>query len=139
MWKPPERNYDGVEFEALRRVVDAKYAQAHDELSDAYYNYWRYGKSKPWRGYDVQRTPEESKALFDKLHGMLDDLRQAAMMKEHEKQPDPAFEAFLRERLEDGTRREEIAKRVQGYIEQGLVSPELADLAPEVLEWRSRG
>lgn len=70
-WIAPERNYDGIFAEKLRRAIDTQFNQAADELSDAYYNFWRAGNSHPWRGYDVQPTPAESKALFDKLHGLI--------------------------------------------------------------------
>ena len=68
---PSTRNYKGIAFEKLRQQIDGKYNQAHDELSAAYYDYWKAGRSCPWQGYDVQPTPEESKALFDKLHGLI--------------------------------------------------------------------
>ncbi len=70
-WKPSERNWDGIPLEGVRRKVDPEYNRLHDELSDAYYNYWRKGLSKPFYGYDVQETPEKSKILFDKLHGLI--------------------------------------------------------------------
>jgi len=77
-WKPPIRNFEGVQFEKLRTLklpsgkrFDDIFNQLHDELSDCYYNYWREGKSKPFHGFDVQATKEESKHLFDKLHGLI--------------------------------------------------------------------
>lgn len=65
------RNFDGVQFENLRRTLDHRLNQLHDELSAAYYDHWRQGKSQPFQSFDVQATPEESKALFDKLHALI--------------------------------------------------------------------
>jgi len=65
------RNLAGVQFEALRRNLDAGYNNLHDSLEDSYYNYWKHGQSKSWNGYDVQPTAEESKELFDILHGLI--------------------------------------------------------------------
>ncbi len=83
------RNWDGIEFEELRRKVDPLFNQLHDELSDCYYNYWRYGKSKPFvvkgKVFDVQETPEKSKELFDKLHGLIFHLHKLKLYQENEK------------------------------------------------------
>jgi hypothetical protein len=77
------RNFGDVAFESLRRAVDAKFNDLHDSLEEAYYGRraengrfvrgtgWRDGVSSPWHGVDVQATPGESKALFDRLHGAL--------------------------------------------------------------------
>jgi len=77
-WRPPERNWDGIDHEHVRRAVDPRFNELHDALSDAYYNYWSKGLSKPFHGYDVQATPEQSKALFDQLHGLIFHLRDIA-------------------------------------------------------------
>ncbi len=42
-----ERNFDGIQFEKIRRVVDPDFNTVHDELSAAYY-----GKI-PFRDYGV--------------------------------------------------------------------------------------
>lgn len=34
----PERNYDGIQYEDVRRRLDPLYNAVHDELSAAYYN-----------------------------------------------------------------------------------------------------
>jgi hypothetical protein len=65
------RNFDRVQFEALRREIDGMFNKIHDELSAAYYDYWRHGQSCPWQGFDVQPTKEASKALFEKLHKLI--------------------------------------------------------------------
>jgi hypothetical protein len=59
-WTPSERNFDGVQFDKLRKVIDAKFNALHDELSDCYYN------NKPFRTFGTL-----TKAQFDKLHGLL--------------------------------------------------------------------
>lgn len=82
------RNFDAVQFEDLRRRIDPKFNQAHDELSDCYYNYWKEGKSKPFHGYDVQATLGESKELFDKLHGLIFLYRDVLFHQENFRQPE---------------------------------------------------
>lgn len=59
---------DGVQFESVRKAVDQKYADFHDALSDAYYNYWKKGLSKPVGAFDKAANPAASKTLFDQLH-----------------------------------------------------------------------
>jgi hypothetical protein len=71
MYKPATREMAGIQFASIRKTLDAAFNQGHDELSAAYYDYWSKGLSKPWKGFDVQATPEASKALFDKLHGLI--------------------------------------------------------------------
>jgi len=79
-YKIVERNFDKVQFEKLRKKVDKEFNDIHDELSIAYYDYWKKGLSKPvtFKGkvFDVQSTLEESKALFDEIHGVLFDVRE---------------------------------------------------------------
>lgn len=64
VWNTAERNMDGVEHEQVRKLMDTKFNAVHDELSDCYYN------GKPFRTYGIL-----DKATFDKLHGMIFDLR----------------------------------------------------------------
>jgi hypothetical protein len=80
-----ERNFEGVELESLRKVVDPKFNNLHDELTDCYYNFWKKGLSKKFQVYDVQSTPEESKRLFDKLHGLIFHQREVALETEFKK------------------------------------------------------
>lgn len=68
---PATRNFDGVQFEEIRLTLDDRINKLHDELSVAYYDYWRQGRSQEFQGHDVQATPRESKELFDKLHGLI--------------------------------------------------------------------
>lgn len=95
MFTPEKRNMDNVQFADLRKAVDDRFNRAHDELSIAYYDHWKKGLSSPWHGYDVQATPEESKALFDQLHGLIFHLHEVALEDEHIKQGrrDAKFEA----------------------------------------------
>ncbi len=79
----PVRNYNGIQFEVLRRVVDPAFHDFKDELEEAFdgarlpdgsldkTSGWSSGVSKPFRGFDKQATVEESKALFDHIHGAL--------------------------------------------------------------------
>jgi len=82
------RNYKNVQHEELRIIVDSKWTTLHDELSDCYYNFWKKGLSKPFQAYDVQATPEESKTLFDKLHGLIEDKRMIDLYDEFKKLPE---------------------------------------------------
>ena len=59
-YKKPIRNFDGIQFEELRKELDHKYNAVHDELSDAYYN------QRPFREYGIL-----SKDAFDELHGLI--------------------------------------------------------------------
>jgi len=65
------RNFDGIQFEKYRRVVDERFNKLHDELEECYYKFWKNGESRSLQGYDVGRTKEESKETFDKLHGLI--------------------------------------------------------------------
>lgn len=98
-WKPPERNWSGIQFEKLRRKVvkdgktlDEIFNDLHDKLSDCYYNYWKKGLSKPFLGkFDVIFTdgkfdPDKTKKLFDKLHGLIFLIRDVKFHEENLKQ-----------------------------------------------------
>jgi hypothetical protein len=122
MFKPETRNLDNIQFANLRQTVDAKFNTAHDELSIAYYDFWKHGQSKPWKGYDVQATPEESKALFDKLHGLIFHLHELALEAEHVAQgrSNEKYEAFST-REKDGKRRSQtVRERVAEYKANGI-------------------
>lgn len=89
----PIRHFAGVQNESLRTAkirgqqFDDIFNEIHDRLEESYYGErdvdgtfipgtgWRDGISKPFvigpHIFDVQSTPEESKELFDTLHGLL--------------------------------------------------------------------
>ncbi len=88
--KPQNRNFDNVQFADLRKIVDKKFNDAHDELSDAYYNHWKKGDySVDFQGHSPAEgaTLEQAKELFDKLHGLIFDIREVEFHKENLKQP----------------------------------------------------
>ena len=76
---PAQRNYGKVQFENLRKEVDPVYTDLHDRLSETYYDFWKKGLDKEvnlgGNLYNRQPTPEESKALFDELHGLIEHKR----------------------------------------------------------------
>ena len=55
-----QRNFDGIQFEKLRKEIDPKFNTIHDELSDCYYN----GKS--FKTFGIL-----TKEKFDKLHSLI--------------------------------------------------------------------
>ena len=71
-----ERNFNGVQFEELRKEIDPKYNTVHDELSDCYY------KNKPFREFGIL-----TKEKFDKLHSLIFQIREVEFHKENLKQP----------------------------------------------------
>jgi hypothetical protein len=68
----PERNYSGIQFEQIRQKIDPDYTDAHDELSQAYYD------KKPYRDMGIL-----DKETFDKLHGLIELKRQIAFTEAH--------------------------------------------------------
>lgn len=73
MWKPPARNFDGIQFEAIRKQIDAKFNEIHDRLSAAYYNrsVFDNGEEKIDFGKMREENPKVAKELFDKLHALI--------------------------------------------------------------------
>lgn len=78
-WKVPKRNWKGIQFEKLRRKVDPLFNEAHDVLSKAYYE----GKPFIWKGKDWGILNKE---LFDKLHGLIFELRMVGFHQANMKQ-----------------------------------------------------
>lgn len=76
MWIPPERNLDNIQYESLRKQIDKKYNDLHDELSDAFYN------RKPFRGKLL------NKEEFDRLHGLIFDLHFLEFHEKNLEQPE---------------------------------------------------
>lgn len=80
-------NFEGIQFELIRKELDPKYLALVEELEKCYYgdkdengrfsrvNCWKDNTSRPFtlggELFDVQATPEESEALFNKLHGAI--------------------------------------------------------------------
>ena len=80
------RNFDKVQYEGLRKKVDFKFNNAHDELSALYYDEWKQGNfTHDFKGYKP-KDEEEAKELFDKLHGLIFKLRDVALNEENERQ-----------------------------------------------------
>ncbi|MCK4814575.1 hypothetical protein KA005_02300 [bacterium] len=106
------RNYKGTEFETIKKRLSEKYTIAHDELSIAYYDYWKNEKSHAWNGYDVQATKNESKVLFDKLHGLIQMKFDTAIYTANEKEDvtDQALKNRYELIVEDETLKENIPK-----------------------------
>lgn len=57
-------NYDNIQHESLRRVIDWRYTQAHDILSEAYYEQ----KAFVWEGTDYGVLTKEK---FDKTQALI--------------------------------------------------------------------
>lgn len=72
----PNRNYDGIQHERVRKIIDPLYNAVHDELSDAYYN------SKPFRTYGIL-----TKEQFDTLQASLWAYYEIRLAAENQKQP----------------------------------------------------
>lgn len=102
------RNFEHVQFAGPRTEIiagkpfDQHFNELHDALEIAYYGVpipesnpvsrdpntgWRNGFSADWHGHDKQATPEESKALFDKLHGLIFQHRDVLFHALNEKKP----------------------------------------------------
>jgi len=90
VYKPAKRNWERIEFAELRKKVDVKFNEAHDELSRIYYDHWKKGDySVDFQGYKPKEgdSPEKAKQLFDKLHGLIFLLRDVALDTENKKSP----------------------------------------------------
>ena len=60
----PERNYNGVQFEKLREQIDWEYNDAHDALSQSYYEETEF----VWKGKNYGILDKET---FDKMQGKI--------------------------------------------------------------------
>ncbi len=72
MYKPVARNFEGIQHEQLRKLVDARFNAAHDALSVAYYE----GKAFVWKGVDHGIL---TKQQFDRLHSLIFHKRDVAL------------------------------------------------------------
>lgn len=82
-WIEPDRNYDGIQFEALRRETEKPFTDFDDALSSAYYSAKRNGQggkildhpglSKNGERWiidfeaEISKSPEGAKSIFDSL------------------------------------------------------------------------
>jgi hypothetical protein len=120
----PDRNYDGIQDEELRRKVDPAYTDAHDTLSAAYYDCWRHGKACRWREWDViEGDPKATKALFDKLHGLVEHERLVALGDEDTKAERQTLSADTLALVSESRAKLADAKWVDG-IELAIVAAE---------------
>jgi hypothetical protein len=110
------RNFDGVQFEGLRKKIDAKYNAAHDELSDCYYN------KKPYKTYGIL-----DKETFDKLHGLIFQKRDVEFHQENLKKPKKdqiPEEQYNEVKDKDGNvigkKNEESAAKIKALTDAGL-------------------
>jgi len=111
-----ERNFEGIQFEKLRKVIDHKYNAVHDELSDCYYN------KKPFRTYGIL-----TKEQFDKLHGLIFLEREVDFHEENLKQPakDKIPEAEYNDDIDRdgkviGKKNEQAAARIAALKAEGI-------------------
>lgn len=112
-WVGPKRNWEGIQFEQLRRQVDPKFNQAHDALSKAFYE----GQPFIWKGKNWGVLDKE---LFDKLHGLIFELRGLAFHLANKKQaPEEQIpeEQYNEARREDRTV-EKLTDRAKERIEE---------------------
>lgn len=121
-----ERNFDRVQFEELRKKIDWKYNQAHDALSQAYYE----GKEFIWKGRSYGVLNKET---FDKLQAMIWARYKIMFHQENLKQTNPYPESEYNEICVEyeGTGKNQICKtkakknekaleRIQEYQLEGL-------------------
>jgi hypothetical protein len=123
VWVPAVRNYNGIQYQNLRVDVDPRFNELHDELSDAYYNYWKWGESKDFQGYDVQPTIEESKEQFDALHGLIHDLHMLNMYARNESLANlyPSLKTRMEALREGKTRLEKLQTVIKEKKDRGFV------------------
>jgi hypothetical protein len=67
----PKRNFDNIQFAAIRKVVDKKYNDCHDELTRCF----KGGVPFKYGGHDYGVLTKEQ---FDRLHGLIFHLREVA-------------------------------------------------------------
>lgn len=105
------RNFSGIQFEELRREIDDRYNEVHDELSDAYYG------GKPFREYGVL-----SKETFDKLHALIFWMRDVEFDERNQtKHLDKRVPMEKYDLNPDGRRKSEIAKaKIEQLAAEGI-------------------
>ena len=78
MYTPAERNFEKVQYEAVRKNIDHKYNKLHDELSACYY------EGRPFSNGGVDYGVLD-KDTFDKLHGLIFEMLQVEFHQENMK------------------------------------------------------
>jgi len=63
-YTPPERNFENVQHADIRKAIDKKFNDIHDELTDCYYNKKEFKSGST--NYGIL-----DKATYDKLHGLI--------------------------------------------------------------------
>lgn len=87
IFKVKPRNMERIQYESIRKKVDQKFNEAHDLLTEIYYQEWKIGNyTNDFHGYKPlpNATPEEAKQLFDKLHGLIFHLHTLALDAQNE-------------------------------------------------------
>lgn len=77
-------NLTGVQFESVRRKVDAGFLALVKELEVAYYQNWKLGLSYSFYGRDPIKEGIDPKALFDALHGNIWNEHSKAIIQQNE-------------------------------------------------------
>ena len=71
MYRPAERNRDGIQHEEIRKVLDPDFEVEHDKLSASYYDGGVY-TAPDGTVYDFRDgKTSANKAILDKLHAVL--------------------------------------------------------------------
>lgn len=119
-----ERNFDGIQYESIRRKVDIRFNVAHDLLTEIYYKEWKIGNlNRAFQGHKPA-TIAEAKSLFDKLHGLIFHLHELALDERNDLDGNPYPE--LKESMdriretETKTRREKIQDKIAERKAEGL-------------------
>lgn len=81
-YNPSEHNLKGVEYEEIRTAVDHRYREAHDALSEAYYEKLPF----IWRGNDYGTLTQQQ---FDALQALIWLKYELLLASENEKSPAP--------------------------------------------------
>jgi hypothetical protein len=55
----------------VRQVIDPVQIELSNEVSAAYYGYWKHGASYQWGDWNKRATPQLSKEQFDYLSGLI--------------------------------------------------------------------
>lgn len=96
----PIRNYENVEHEKLRKLIAPKYDLLHDDLSEAYYDYWKQGKPKDFQGYDVKSKHKDNLNQYNKLHSLIHAKFEKEMYDENEAAAAKDHDAKLKEKYD---------------------------------------